>query len=133
MLSFVIPATPVAQPRHRSTKSGVQYIPKTHGIHAFKNAVKKAWVDLESAGLPDWYDKELEFRVDLAFFFPYGKEEWSGAYGRAPDCDNLAKGVCDALNGLAWRDDRLITDLRVKKRWCKDGFVMVIIYPDPGE
>ena len=31
----------------------------------------------------------------------------------APDADNLAKAVCDALNGLAYRDDRQVTRLSV--------------------
>ncbi len=32
-----------------------------------------------------------------------------------PDCDNVAKLVLDALNGVAWADDTQVTDLRVFK------------------
>lgn len=31
------------------------------------------------------------------------------------DADNLSKAVCDALNGIAYKDDRQITDLRITK------------------
>jgi len=34
-----------------------------------------------------------------------------------PDADNLQKFVGDCLSGLAYRDDCLITDLRVQKFW----------------
>lgn len=32
-----------------------------------------------------------------------------------PDADNVAKLVCDALNGVAWRDDAQVTRLNVVK------------------
>jgi len=37
-----------------------------------------------------------------------------------PDCDNLAKSVCDALNGILWDDDRQICRLVVEK-WYAAG------------
>ena len=36
-----------------------------------------------------------------------------------PDLDNVAKAICDALNGEAWRDDAQICDLFVRK-WYSD-------------
>ena len=32
-----------------------------------------------------------------------------------PDADNVAKGVLDGLNGVAWHDDSQVTDLVVEK------------------
>lgn len=50
-----------------------------------------------------------------------------------PDGDNIAKGVCDALNGLAWVDDRQVISLTVEKHWVVDqglpGCVRVQIKP----
>ena len=34
-----------------------------------------------------------------------------------PDCDNIAKIVCDALNGLAYADDKQIVECSVQKRY----------------
>jgi hypothetical protein len=34
-----------------------------------------------------------------------------------PDWDNFAKSICDALNGMFWKDDSQIVDCRVSKRY----------------
>ena len=44
-----------------------------------------------------------------------------------PDLDNIAKGICDALNGIAWKDDKQITDLYVGKRYDENPRVEVDI------
>jgi Holliday junction resolvase RusA-like endonuclease len=36
---------------------------------------------------------------------------------KKPDCDNMAKIVLDALNGIAFDDDSQITDLIVHKQY----------------
>ncbi len=36
---------------------------------------------------------------------------------KKPDADNIAKVVCDALNGVAYRDDAQVSLLVVKKRY----------------
>jgi len=43
--------------------------------------------------------------------FGEGGRSWGG------DWDNFAKPICDALNGVFWRDDREISDGRVRKYW----------------
>lgn len=40
---------------------------------------------------------------------------------KKPDADNIAKVVCDALNGLAYNDDKQIVDLLVMKRYASVG------------
>ena len=37
-----------------------------------------------------------------------------------PDADNIAKAVCDALNGIAYKDDKQINCLTVDKVWADD-------------
>ena len=44
-----------------------------------------------------------------------------------PDTDNIAKAVCDALNGVAYHDDKQITSLTVDKVWAEDGIERVEI------
>ena len=34
-----------------------------------------------------------------------------------PDADNLAKSVCDSLNGVAWADDKQVIKLHVIKAY----------------
>ena len=37
---------------------------------------------------------------------------------RKPDCDNIAKIICDALNGVAYRDDAQIVSITIEKRYA---------------
>lgn len=51
-----------------------------------------------------------------------------------PDLDNLAKAILDALNGIAYEDDRQVSDLHVSRRWGEVDCVRVrILHADgPG-
>lgn len=44
-----------------------------------------------------------------------------------PDIDNIVKGVFDALNGIAWQDDKQVVTLKVKKIYGERGFVCLEI------
>lgn len=58
-------------------------------------------------------EREALFTVDLEFTFPY--TSGTSVTPRA-DVDNLTKGVLDALVGIAWEDDRWVTEIRAIKR-----------------
>lgn len=44
-----------------------------------------------------------------------------------PDCDNIAKNINDALNGIAYPDDKQIVSLIVNKFYSDDERVTVAI------
>jgi Holliday junction resolvase RusA-like endonuclease len=46
---------------------------------------------------------------------------------KKPDADNIAKIICDALNGIAYRDDTQIISLKVLKIYDKGSGVQVKI------
>ena len=46
---------------------------------------------------------------------------------KKPDWDNIGKVVCDALNGIAYRDDAQIVDSMVRKFYGEVPRVVVII------
>lgn len=46
---------------------------------------------------------------------------------KKPDFDNIAKGVCDALNGLAYQDDKQIVQASVYKAYGPEAKVVVSI------
>lgn len=46
---------------------------------------------------------------------------------KKPDADNIAKAICDALNGIAYKDDSQIVDLKVEKRFAEQGSIGVLI------
>ena len=58
-------------------------------------------------GIPKSYSKKKRERALNGELAPTKK----------PDADNIAKVVCDALNGVAYVDDTQVIDLRVFKRF----------------
>lgn len=122
---------PVAQPRQRhrvvKKKNGdcfaSNYLPKDAKIHAFKQAVK------DSVGaFGDLLEGPLSLRLHFYMKRPQAHyrssgelKDWAPVYKIAkPDSDNLAKGVCDALNGLVWKDDSQVVELHIVKMFASD-------------
>lgn len=56
-----------------------------------------------------------------------GMAKISGALkpSKKPDCDNIAKIVLDALNGMAYKDDSQVYELTVKKKYGEIAKVIV--------
>lgn len=50
-----------------------------------------------------------------------------------PDNDNIEKAVCDALNGIAYKDDSQIVHSEVRKVWAKDGIPKVTVKIEVAE
>lgn len=44
-----------------------------------------------------------------------------------PDCDNIAKIICDALNTIAYDDDKQIIELTIEKHYGLEPMVLVAI------
>jgi len=47
---------------------------------------------------------------------------------KKPDWDNIGKIICDALNGIAYRDDAQIVEARVRKYYSDNPRVVVTIW-----
>ncbi len=50
-----------------------------------------------------------------------------------PDWDNVGKAVCDALNGIAYKDDSQIIQAEVYKIWALDGVPKVVVKIEVAE
>lgn len=124
-ISFRVNCVPVAQPRQRHgvvNGHARNYLPSDNPVHAFKAAVKQSAYAV-------YKDKPLDIplRLRLVAVFPrpqimvWKKREMPRIpKSSKPDFDNLAKSVCDALNGLLWRDDSLICHATIEK-WIASG------------
>jgi len=44
------------------------------------------------------------------------------------DCDKLARAICDALAGLAYHNDRQVSDLRIRREWGDADGAEICIY-----
>ena len=45
-----------------------------------------------------------------------------------PDTDNIAKSVCDAMNGIVYLDDKQVWCESVERYWGINGSVQVIVH-----
>lgn len=74
------------------------------------------------------YEEDVEVKIVARWARPASHFTASGSLRKsAPvlpryaDCDKLARAVCDALAGIAYRNDRQVGKLSVERRWCLDG------------
>jgi hypothetical protein len=51
-------------------------------------------------------------------------------HGRLTDGDNIAKCVCDSLNGLAWKDDSQVSRLSINKTYSNNHQEQLTVYID---
>lgn len=115
---ITVAAIPCAQPRPRVNRAtGVAYTPTTAPIIRYKEAIRAEWV-ARHGGAPPFSDTPLSVLIIVRFPRPkrllakkHAGPRWYESSKN--DWDNLGKGVCDALNGLAWTDDGAIVDGRV--------------------
>jgi Holliday junction resolvase RusA-like endonuclease len=119
MLTFRVDGEPVAQPRHRIASRGrfaTAYIPKGHAIHAWKWAIEEA--AREEAERVGWVPvKGVALSVSMVFSFEQPKSNTTQWHTQRPDLDNLAKAVLDALHGIAFLDDAVVDEMKLRKQW----------------
>ena len=119
-----IPGDPVAQPRPKvSTRGGFAraYVDKKHPIHAYKEAIRLAYVNEGGEILKG----PIRVNIDCWFGRPksHSKKRSDALEPKVtkPDVDNLAKAILDALNGVAYEDDSQVYWLEVKKWYVENG------------
>ena len=114
LFSVTIPGALRGKGRHRTLKGGRSYPdPKTVWAEDdVRRMVALAWtgaVKMEEPFVVSITAFSLRPKTKpKRFFVPTSKPDW----------DNEGKLVCDALNGIVWRDDAQIVDGRVRKRFC---------------
>lgn len=98
--------------RPRWGGGGRPYTPKNTADA--EEAIRRAW--RQQVG-HRWMSHEGEVHVMILIERPLSKSNPKYWAGRAdlmtPDLDNTAKLCCDALNGVAYADDRQVTQLHV--------------------
>ena len=81
-------------------------------IEGFKPLEKALYVDLTFwLPIPISWSKKKRIDADNGIIRPISRN--------AGDADNLFKSL-DALNGLLWVDDSIITDLHIRKRYTAE-------------
>ena len=124
-MRFTVDGEPKGKARARTVRNGDKvhsFTPKSTA--EYEKLVKVSYLSTESRGI--WFDNEpLSINI-IAYFQPPKRftkaDREKVAKGvifpvKKPDADNIAKIICDALNGVAYRDDAQIVDCHITKRY----------------
>lgn len=127
-IEFTVPGEPQGKARPRVTQYGT-YTPKK--TVNYEKAIKNAFL---SAG---GRRTESPVKVSITAYYKIPKSASKAKTEsmecgdilptKKPDLDNIAKCVCDALNGVAYKDDAQVCSLNVKKRYSREPCIIVSI------
>jgi Holliday junction resolvase RusA-like endonuclease len=130
--SFTVPGMPVQWQRVDRSRFGVAYVDDE--TRAAKNTL--ALFARTEGGIKTPRDEACRVKMLFAANNPAksNKRAWDAiARGltfpdlERPDCDNLIKLPLDALNGIAWTDDKRAFDVHGVKVWSASPFTRVEI------
>lgn len=134
-MRFIVNGMPQGKSRARTVRN--KYTGKVHSYtpektQSYEDLIR--WSFKEAGGE---YMGEKTLRVDIAAYFPipqsFSKTKRQQAFTGAlkptkkPDCDNIIKVVLDALNGVAYHDDKQITGVSCIKFYADTGFLSIQI------
>lgn len=133
VIDFVIPGEPKGKGRPRFSKVGAYVKTYTPADTAsYENLVKVLCMEQQKRfsdtaqvkmvihayfGIPQSTPKYKREKMLLGDIRPTKK----------PDADNVAKIICDALNGIAYKDDTQVVDLHIKRYYGADPRVEVFM------
>ena len=135
MICFEIPGKPQGKARARTfynSKLGKMQSITPENTVLYENLIKHCYLETKCEPFLDKVPLEVEItacfpipksatkkdreRIKLMEYYPTKK----------PDADNIAKVVCDALNGLAYKDDAQVINLTVHKRFGNPKVIVKI-------
>jgi len=127
MINLNILIEPIPKARPRVTRSGHTFTPKRTKDYQ----TQIGWEFKNSFPNHNPYDKLIKMSLIFTFKVPksYSKQKTQDAleskFTNNKDVDNLAKSVMDALNGLAYTDDKLIVSLTIHKEYGYENNVSI--------
>lgn len=102
--TLVVPGSPRSKQRPRSRPGGGRSYTPRETVEAEKR-IRQFWYTESESGD---YPKDGRFRIDLGFYL---------ATAHWVDLDNLTKLVTDALNDVAYLDDKYIEEMRLRREF----------------
>lgn len=115
--------------------NGIKYTPSD--VKSYANWVRLCFKNEYPEHLPsEYFEKQLRMNIEAYFAIPksFSKKKREQALNQEirptvkPDCDNISKNICDALNGIVFPDDKQIVSLEVEKFYSEDEKVIIRIY-----
>ena len=123
MITFEIPGEPKGKGRPRFG-NGIAYTPDE--TRDYEMYVKQCY--LNSQKKINLTENPIKIRIVANYKIPssFSKKKRSAAMSgvikptKKPDCDNIIKIICDALNLVAYKDDKQIVECSCIKRYATD-------------
>lgn len=134
MIKFTVLGKPQGKQRPRFKRIGnyvSTYNPKQ--TTEYQNLVKKSAIEQCKDKLNKEYAGLVKMSIK-AYFKPnksISKKQYNLLIGtnhlKKPDSDNIAKIICDSLNGVAYKDDAQVAVLNVEKNYSEEERTEVTI------
>lgn len=134
MIKFIVFGKPQGKARPRFRKIGnyvSTYNPKQ--TTEYEKLVKLSAIEQCKDKLNKEYTGVVKMYI-TAYFKPnksISKKQYNLLIGKEylkkPDSDNIAKIICDSLNGVAYKDDSQVAYLEIEKYYAEEERVEVII------
>lgn len=131
MIKIVIPGKPMGKQRARTLKNGISYTPKE--TVSYENLVKLCYMQLENKKI---FENAVNMKITAYYPIPKSTSKKQAELMRThlvrptkkPDCDNITKIICDALNNVAYKDDSQVVECKVQKFYSDEPRVEVEIW-----
>ena len=140
-VQFIVPGEPVGQPRHRVSTIGGRgrlYLPKSHPVHAYKAAIRAAFIG--AAGRwrtitgPVRLSVYCRFQIPASWSNKKAQQHDTNFHCGKPDADNVLKAIEDELTDCgAWTDDKQVALVFISKRWSHGPSTEITIEEIPWD
>lgn len=133
-IKFIVSGKPQGKARPRFRKIG-NYVStyNTKQTTEYEKLVKLSAIEQCKDQLNKEYTGFVKMSIK-AYFKPnksISKKQYNLLIGtehlKKPDSDNIAKIICDSLNGIAYKDDSQVAYLEIEKYYAEEEGVEVII------
>lgn len=130
-INFTVDGKPFGKERPRPNRTGHGvYTPERTKMYEYKVAqnAKKAFLE---------EPLESNIRVSIKAYFGVAKSDSKAKKqaklageiqpARTPDADNIAKAILDGMNGVVYKDDKQVIELKVTKQYAEEPRVDVSV------
>lgn len=124
-MKFIVYGKPTGKARPRFTRQGRAYTPLN--TIDYETQIRRAYVAAGGAIIGAMISNTAPIQIKITAYFKKAKTNKMDFPTLKPDADNIAKAVCDAINGIAYRDDKQVICLSVCKVWAEDGIEKVVV------
>ncbi len=136
-INFTIPGPPVgkARPKVVRLKNGFSHTYTPDKTVSYEELTRQRYL---SATNNFRFEDDAQLCIQVTAYFPVpaskSKKVKAAMLARQikpakkPDCDNIMKIICDALNGFAYKDDAQIVLAQIGKEYAEDGRTAVKIW-----